>query len=268
MKIWYCSHSFRSCACTCSLAEFLTRQFCNRTIAGLWLDKMRCTVGMEFWIPTGLTFWLTTLDCLDRVGSVPIQSTKSVAWSLHRQCLVLGTVSEVKTWRKDLWTFAGGNTSRNVCCFKLTCFTFLLLLLSVLIRGIQWVCAELSPSSEKNCCTGQSTFCKRAQAISRRNPLGSPVTLRSKCDHREPQVKSAALTGSDTVSRLGVYVDQGSLSSDSLTWGPIHVWHNVIILEEGWPICVSIHRSRVYCAYCTEIHICVCSSRYTTRNVS
>ena len=48
-----------------------------------------------------------------------------------------------------------------------------------------------------------------------KNPVASPVTLRSKCDHSEPQVKSAALTGSDTVSRLGVYIDQGSLSSDS-----------------------------------------------------
>ena len=60
-------------------------------------------------------------------------------------------------------------------------------------------------------------FLKGAQATSRRNPVTSPVTLRSECNHSEPHVKSAALTGSDTVSRLGVYVDQGSLSSDSLT---------------------------------------------------
>ena len=156
IKIWYCGHSFRSCACTCSRAEFLTRQSCNRTTAGLWLDKMRCTVEMEFWIPTGPTFWLTTLDCLDGVGGVPIQSIKSVAWSLHCQCLVLGTVSEVKTWWQNLWAFAGGNTSCTVCCFRSIRFTFLLPFLSVLSRGIQWVCAELSPSSEKNCCTGQS----------------------------------------------------------------------------------------------------------------
>jgi len=117
---------------------------------------MRCTVGMEFQIPTRPTFWLTTLDCLDGVCGLSIQSIKSVDWSLHCQCLVLGTVSEAKTWQNDLWTFAGGNTSCTVCCFKSTRFTILLPLLSVLIRGVQWVCAELSPSSEKNCCTGQS----------------------------------------------------------------------------------------------------------------
>ena len=165
IKIWYCGHSFRSCACTCSLAEFLTPQSCNRSPAGLWLDKMRCTVGIEFWIPTGPTFWLTTLDCLDGVGGVPIQSIKSVAWSLHCQCLVLGTVSEVKTWWQNLWAFAGGNTSCTVCCFESIRFTFLLPFLSVLSRSIQWVCAELSLSSEKNCCTG-STFCKRAYKLS------------------------------------------------------------------------------------------------------
>jgi len=96
---------------------------------------MCCTVGMEFRIPTGPTFWLTNLDCLDGVGGGPIQSIKSIAWSLNCQCLVLGTVSEVKTWRKDLWTFAGGNTSCTVCCFKSKHFTFVLPLLSFLIEA-------------------------------------------------------------------------------------------------------------------------------------
>jgi len=219
------------------------------------------------------SYWAVVLADNSRLSGwsgVPIPSIKTVAWSLHCQCLVLGTVSEVKTWRKDFWTFAGGNISCTVGCFKSTRFTFLLPLLSVLIRGNQWVCAEFSPSSEKMCCTGHFKFCKRAQAISRRNPVASPVTLRSECDHSEPQMKIAASTGSDTVSRLGVYVNQVSLSSDSLISGPFHVWHNVIILEEGWPICVSIHRCRVCqcCAYCTKIHILVCSSRYTTCNSS
>ena len=106
--------------CTCSLAEFLTLQL-HKTTAWVWLDNMRCTVGMEFRIPTGPTFRLTTLDCLDGVGGVPIQSVQSLALSLHCQCLVLGTVSEVKTWRQGLWASAGG----TVCCFKSTRFTFL-----------------------------------------------------------------------------------------------------------------------------------------------
>jgi len=50
----------------------------------------------------------------------PIQSIKPIALSLHGQFIVLGTVSEVKTWQEGLWAFAGGNTSCTVGCFKFT----------------------------------------------------------------------------------------------------------------------------------------------------
>ena len=174
-NVWYCGYSCRSCACTCFLAEFWTLQSCNKTTAGLWLDKMRCTVVIEFRIPTRPTFWLTTLDCLDGVGGVPIQLINSVAlpWNLP----VPGVWHCLGGWNLTRRPFAGDNTSCTVCCFKSTRFTFWLLLLSILVRVIQWVCTELSQSSEKSC-----------------------------SDHSEPQVKSAALTGSDTASRLRAYV--------------------------------------------------------------